>query len=55
MFLIDYNICKNIRWNKHLYDADGYYIKDCYLKNQYKWCYINNTLSKYNALGKIYY
>ena len=55
MFLIDYNICKNIRWNKHLYDADGYYIKDCYLKNQYKWCYINNTLSKYYALGKIYY
>lgn len=50
MLLIDYNLCKDIRWILEKYNADGYYIKECYLKNLDKWIYINNTLSTYNIL-----
>ena len=50
MILIDYNICKNIRWKSDLYNADGHYIKECYLQNTDKWIYINNTLCTYNIL-----
>jgi len=50
MLLIDYNLCKDIRWILDKYNADGYYIKECYLTNLDKWIYINNTLSTYNIL-----
>jgi hypothetical protein len=50
MLLINYNLCKDIRWILDKYNADGYYIKECYLKNLDKWIYINNTLSTYNIL-----
>jgi predicted O-methyltransferase YrrM len=50
MFLIDFDLCKSIRWILDKYDADGYYINECYSKNKYHWIYINNELSYYNFL-----
>jgi hypothetical protein len=50
MFLIDYKLCKTIKWIPDKYEADGYYIKDCYLKNKYNWIYVNNDLSYYNNI-----
>jgi hypothetical protein len=50
MMLIDYNLCKDIRWILDKYNADGYYIKECYLNNTDKWIYVNNTLCTYNTI-----
>jgi SAM-dependent methyltransferase len=52
MFLIDYKLCKSILWIDDKYEADGYYIKECYSKNKYNWIYVNNELSYYNFLTK---
>lgn len=52
MFLIDYNLCKDIRWILDKYNADGHYIKDCYLKNNDKWIYVDNDLCSYNLISK---
>ncbi len=51
MFLIDFKLCKSIRWRLYEYGADFYYINDCYSKNRDKWIYINNVLSTYNILN----
>lgn len=51
MFIIDYNLCKNITWNNHLYDADGHYIEECYQNNKDKHIFINNELCYYNHLN----
>ena len=48
MFLIDYRLCKNINWILDKYNADGYYIKECYEKNMQSHIYIDNELSYYN-------
>ena len=32
MFLADFSLINNIRWNKKNYDADGDYIIKCFLK-----------------------
>jgi len=50
MFLIDFNLCKNIRWEIDKYNADGYYIKECYEKNKDNWIYVNKIMSYYNKL-----
>ena len=50
MVLIDYESCKDIRWILDKYNADGYYIKDCYFRNKNNWIYINNSLCTYNVL-----
>jgi predicted O-methyltransferase YrrM len=50
MFLIDFNLCKSIRWIEDKYNADGYYIKECYSDNNINWIYIDNDLSYYNYL-----
>lgn len=50
MFLISYKLCKNIRWIEDRYDADGYYILDCYNNNKDKWVFVDNVLSTYNVL-----
>ena len=50
MFLIDYNICKGIKWIPHEYGADGYYIKECYNNNKNKHVYLNNNLCYYNYI-----
>ena len=50
MVLIDYESCKDIRWILDKYNADGYYIKDCYFRNKNNWIYVNNPLCTYNVL-----
>lgn len=50
MCLIPYNLCKNIKWIEDKYDADGYYIKDCYEQNKDKHIFIDNDLCYYNNL-----
>jgi glycosyltransferase involved in cell wall biosynthesis len=51
MFLIDYNLCKNVRWIIDKYNADGYYIKECFKNNEAHWIYVDELLSFYNFLG----
>jgi len=51
MFLIDYNLCKDIRWKCDKYNADGHYIKDCFENNEEIWIYVDELLSFYNFLG----
>jgi hypothetical protein len=50
MFLIDYKLCKNIDWILNKYNADGYYIKECYEKNKESHIYVDNELSYYNNI-----
>jgi len=52
MFLIDYNLCKNIEWSIEKYNADGFYIIDCYNRNKDAWIFINNIFAYYNILSK---
>lgn len=51
MVLMDYNICKNVKWNPEIYAADFQHIKECYDNNKYKHIYVNNILSNYNRLA----
>jgi glycosyltransferase involved in cell wall biosynthesis len=53
MMLIDYNLCRNIRWDAHKYNADGLYITECYEKNKNNWVYINKTMAFYNPLNPL--
>ena len=50
MVLMDYTLCKNKRWILNKYDADGYFIKDCYESSKDSWVYIDNNLCYYNAI-----
>ena len=51
MMLIDYNLCRNIRWDAYKYNADGLYITECYEKNKNNWIYIDKTMAFYNLLS----
>lgn len=53
MFIIDYNLCKDIKWINHLFDADGYYIKECYERNKNKHIFVDNELCYYNEITKV--
>ena len=50
MFLVWYPLVKDIKWEIDKYDADGYYILECYSKNKDKLIYINKYISYYNYL-----
>ncbi len=50
MFLVDFKLCKDVRWASNDYVADGMYIRDCLSINKDKWIYVNNTLCTYNKL-----
>ena len=50
MCLIHYNLCKNIIWIHDRYDADGYYIVECYNQNRDNHICIDNDLCYYNTL-----
>jgi predicted O-methyltransferase YrrM len=50
MFIIPYNLCKNINWILDKYNADGYYIKECYDTNKNIHVYIDNNLCYYNKI-----
>ena len=52
MFLVDYNLCKNVKWISDEYCADGYYVKDCYESNRDQHVFVNNELCYYNKLGQ---
>jgi glycosyltransferase involved in cell wall biosynthesis len=51
MFLIDYNLCKDVRWNTNCYHSDGLFIMECYSKHKDKWIYIDQTLAYYNKIN----
>lgn len=50
MVLINYKLCKNIKWIIYEYCADGYYIEECYNKNKDNYIYVNNDICYYNKL-----
>jgi glycosyltransferase involved in cell wall biosynthesis len=51
MCLIPYALCKDIRWIKEKYEADGFYIQECYDKTKAHHIYVNKDLCYYNALA----
>ena len=51
MFILPYNLCKNIKWILNIYEADYNYIKECYDKNKNVHVYIDNDLCYYNKLS----
>ena len=50
MFLVHFNLCKEIRWHPYKYFSDGIYIVECYSENKDRWVYIDKTLAFYNKL-----
>ena len=50
MVIIPYKLCKNINWIVDKYNADGYYIVECYTKNKKTHTFVNNDLCYYNKL-----
>lgn len=53
MVIIPYNLCKNVKWILDKYNADGYYITECYNNNKNKHIYVNNDLCYYNKLASM--
>jgi hypothetical protein len=49
MFIIPYKSCKNIKWILNAYNADGFYIMECYDKNIA--IYVDNDLCYYNKIS----
>jgi hypothetical protein len=50
MCIIPYKLCKNEKWILDYYNADGYYITECYNKNKNLHVYLDNDLCYYNKL-----
>jgi hypothetical protein len=50
MFLVYYPLVKDILWILDKYNADGYYIEQCYLNNIDKWIYVDKNFCYYNFL-----
>lgn len=50
MFITPYKLCKNIKWILDKYDADGYYIAECYNINKDIHIFVDNDLCYYNAI-----
>jgi hypothetical protein len=50
MILLPYNLYKTETWILDKYEADGYYIEECYNKNRDIHIFINNDLCYYNKL-----
>jgi predicted O-methyltransferase YrrM len=51
MFIIPYNLCKNIKWILDKYEADYYYIEECYSNNKNIHISIDNDLCYYNKIN----
>ena len=51
MCLVHYNLCQNIEWINDRYDADGYYIKDCYDTGKDNHIFVDNDMCYYNRIG----
>jgi hypothetical protein len=52
MFLIDYNLCKNVKWVVDNYCSDGIFISECYNNNKNSHIYIHNDICYYNKLNR---
>ncbi len=50
MVLIPYKLCKDEKWILNLYEAEGYYIVDCYKKTKDVHIFVDNYLCYYNKL-----
>jgi hypothetical protein len=55
MVIIPFNLCKNIKLKLYIYiyEADGYYIKECYHNNRDKHVCIYEDLCCYNFYNNI--
>lgn len=51
MLIIPYNLCKNVRWILNDYNADGFYLKECYDESKNIHIYVDNDLCFYNKIG----
>jgi len=45
----DYQLCNDIKWINDRYDADGYYITECYEKNKNNHIFVDNVLCYYHT------
>jgi hypothetical protein len=50
MLIIPYKLCKNVRWILNEYNADGFYLKECYDENKNIHIYVDNDLCYYNKI-----
>jgi len=50
MFIVPYKLCKNVKWILDKYEADGYYILECYNENKNIHIFVNNDLCYYNKI-----
>jgi SAM-dependent methyltransferase len=53
MVIIPFNLCNDKQWILDKYDADGYYIKECYTSNKNSHIYVDNDLCYYNKILNI--
>ena len=53
--IIPFNLCKNIKWKLDIYEADGYYMKECSDNNKDKHVYIDEDLCYYNFLTSSFF
>jgi hypothetical protein len=51
MVIIPYKLCRNEKWITDKYEADGYYIEECYNKNKDIHIYVDNNLCYYNKIN----
>ncbi len=51
MVIIPFKLCKNEKWILDKYEADGYYIKQCYDNNKNVHVYVDNDLCYYNKIS----
>jgi intein/homing endonuclease len=51
MALIPYQPSRDVRWIHDRYEADGFYIRNCYEINIDRHVYVDNDLCYYNKLS----
>jgi predicted O-methyltransferase YrrM len=51
MVIIPYKLCQNVKWILDKYDADGYYISECYQNNKNIHIFVDNDLCYYNKIS----
>jgi len=50
LYLIHYELCKNVVWHKTKHEADALFFLDCYNTNKDKYEYVDKVLCYYNSL-----
>jgi hypothetical protein len=51
MFMVPWQMCRNVKWIIDKYEADGHYIKDCKtLANENVHIYVDNAMCYYNKV-----